>query len=97
MHCSILNLILEKKQDINETIGKRVYLIVMYQYGFLGFPGGKTLPANEEDIKRPSLIPELEKSPEERRGNPLHYSCLEKVMDRGALWVSVLSITKFRT
>ena len=97
MHCSILNLILEKIQDINETIGKRVYLIVMYQYGFLGFPGGKTLPANEEDIKRPSLIPELEKSPEERRGNPLHYSCLEKVMDRGALWVSVLSITKFRT
>ena len=97
MHCSSLNLILEKKQDINETIGKRVYLIVMYQYGFLGFPGGKTLPANEEDIKRPSLIPELEKSPEERHGNPLHYSCLEKVMDRGALWVSVLSITKFRT
>lgn len=71
MHCSSLNLILEKKQDINETIGKRVYLIVMYQYGFLGFPGGKTLPANEEDIKRPSLIPELEKSPEERHGNPL--------------------------
>lgn len=56
MHCDSLHLILEKKKDSNETTGKRVYLIVMYQYGFLGFPGGargKNPPANEGDIRDP--------------------------------------------
>lgn len=41
----------------------------MYQYGFLGFPAGvsgKTLPVNEEDIKGPSLILELKRSPEKK-------------------------------
>ena len=88
MHCRSLSLILEKKNDINKIIGKRFYLIVMYQYGFLGFPAGvsgKTLPVNEEDIKGPSLILELKRSPEEGHGNPLQHSFLEKVMDRGAL------------
>ena len=60
MHCDSLHLILEKKKDSNETTGKRVYLIVMYQYGFLGFPGnarGKNPPANEEDIRDPVWSP----------------------------------------
>ena len=53
MHCSSLNLILENKNNINKIIGKRLYLIVMYQYGFLGFQAGvsgKTLPVNGEDV-----------------------------------------------
>ena len=31
-------------------------------------------------------IPELERSPEKRSGNPLQNSCLENPMDRGAWW-----------
>ena len=30
-----------------------------------------------------------EDSPGERNGNPLHYSCLENPMDRGAWWATV--------
>jgi len=39
----------------------------------------KNLPANARDV---GLIPELERSPGERNGNPLQYSCLGNPMDR---------------
>ena len=41
----------------------------------------KNPPANAGDR---GLIPGLEKSPGEENGNPLQYSCLENLMDRGA-------------
>ena len=49
----------------------------------LGFCGGsvvKNLPANAGDT---SWIPGLGKSPRERNGNPLQYSCLGNPKDRG--------------
>ena len=39
---------------------------------------------NLQQCRRPSWIPGLGKSPGEGNGNPLHYSCLENSMDRGA-------------
>ena len=36
----------------------------------------------------------LGRSPREGNGNPLQYSCLENVMDRGAWWAPVHGITK---
>ena len=63
----------------------------------MGFPGvslAKNMPLSAGDA---GLIPGLRRCPGGGHGNPLHYSCLEKVMDRGALWASALSITKFRT
>ena len=33
-------------------------------------------------------IPGSGRSPGEGNGNPLHYSCLENPMDRGAWWVT---------
>ena len=50
----------------------------------MGFPGGsvvKNSPANSRDV---CLIPGLGRSPEEGNGNPLQYSCLGNVMDKGA-------------
>ena len=50
----------------------------------MGFPGssdGKESACNAGD---PSLIPGLGRSPGERNGNPLKYSCLENPMDKGA-------------
>ena len=47
----------------------------------------KNLPANAEDLGNMGLIPELGKYPGERNSNPLHCSCLENSMDRGAWWV----------
>ena len=49
-----------------------------------GFPGGsvvKNLPANAGDT---NLILGSGRSPGERNGNPLQYSCLENPMDSEA-------------
>ena len=43
----------------------------------------KNLPANTGDM---GSIPSLERSPGGGHGNPLQYSCLENLMDRGAQW-----------
>ena len=59
-----------------------------------GFPGGsvvKNLPANTGDE---GSIPALGKSPGERNGNPLQYSCLGNPMDRGAWWATVHTVSK---
>ena len=49
-----------------------------------GFPGGsvvKNPPASVGDV---GPVPGSERSPGERDGNPLQYSCLENPMVRGA-------------
>ena len=45
----------------------------------------------------PGLIPEMGRSPGERNGNPLQYSCLENSMDGGAWWATVHGVTKSQT
>ena len=50
----------------------------------MGCPGdsdGKESARNAVDL---GSIPRLERFPEQGQGNPLQYSCLENVMDRGA-------------
>ena len=44
----------------------------------------KNLPANVGDSRHTGSIPRSGSSPGEGNGNPLHYSCLENPMDRGA-------------
>ena len=39
-------------------------------------------------------ILELGRSPGGGNGNPLQYSCLENLMDRGAWWATVHEVTK---
>ena len=39
-------------------------------------------------------IPGLGRSPEEGNGNPLQYSCLENLMDKGALQATVHEVAK---
>ena len=43
-----------------------------------------------------SSIPWLGRSPGEGNGNPLHYSCLENPMDRGARWFIVHGVARVR-
>ena len=53
----------------------------------MGFPGGsvvKNLPANAGDAGDMGSIPGLGRSPGGGDGNPLQYSCLENLIDRGA-------------
>ena len=42
-------------------------------------------------------IPGLGRSPVEVYGNPLHYSCLENPMDRGAWQITVQGVAKSQT
>ena len=63
----------------------------------VSFPGGsvdKNLPANTGDM---GSIPGLRRSPGEGNGNPLQYSCLKNLMDRGAWQATVHRITKSQT
>ena len=54
----------------------------------------KNLPANAGDIRDLGLIPGSGRSPGGGRGNPLEYSCLENLMDRGAWCVTVHRVAK---
>ena len=49
----------------------------------------KNPPANVEGIRYMGSIPGLGRSPRGGRGNPLQYSCLENLMDRGA-WRAIV-------
>ena len=53
----------------------------------------KNLPANTGDIRDAGLIPESGRSPGERHGNPLQYSCLGNLMERGTWWATVHRVT----
>ena len=61
----------------------------------LGFPGssyGKESAGNAGDL---GSTPGSGRSPGERKGNPLQYSCLENAMDRGA-WQAIQSMKSQR-
>ena len=51
------------------------------KWGFLGGSDGKEPACNAGDL---GAVPALGRSPGERNGKPLQYSCLEDSMDRGA-------------
>ena len=48
----------------------------------------KNLSTNAMDIRNTSSILRSKRSPGEGNGNPLQYSCLENLMDRGAWWAT---------
>ena len=54
----------------------------------------QTVKASAYNAGDPGLIPGLGRSPGEKNGNPLQYSCLENPMDRGTWWATVHRITK---
>ena len=54
----------------------------------------KNPPANAGDVRDAVSIPGSGRSPGIGNGNPLQYSCLENLMERGALWATVHVVTK---
>jgi len=58
---------------------------------FLGFPGGSD--SKECNAGDPGSIPESGRSPGGGHGNPLQYSCLKNLVDRGAWWAIVHEVT----
>ena len=59
----------------------------------MGFPGGSVV-SSECNAGGEGLIPGLGRSLGEGNGNPLHYSCLENPMDRGAWLATVPEVAK---
>ena len=66
-------------------------ILVFYKTGFPGGSVVKNLPVNAGDR---GLIPGLGRSFGIGNGNPLQYSCLGNLMDRGAWWATVHGVTK---
>ena len=64
---------------------------VSWLLSFSGDTVVKNLPAKAEDA---GSIPGLGRSPGVGNGNPLQYSCLENLMDRGAWWAIAHRVTK---
>jgi len=60
-------------------------------------PVVKNLPVNAGNIKDEVSVLESGRYPAEENGNPLQYSCLENLMDRGAWWATVHRISKNQT
>ena len=57
----------------------------------------KNPPTNAWDAGDVGSIPGLVRSPGRGTGNPLHYSCLENLINRGAWQTEVHGVTKSRT
>ena len=57
----------------------------------------KNLPASAGQVTHSGPVPGLGRSSGEENGNPLQYSCLENLTDRGAWWATVHRVTKSRT
>jgi len=57
----------------------------------------KDLPANAAGLRDTGLIPVLGRAPGGEHGNPLQYSCLENLRDRGAWWATVHRVGKSQT
>ena len=54
----------------------------------------KNQPANAGDAGNVGSVPGFGRSPGERNGNPLQYSCLENPRDRGAWHTAVHGVAK---
>ena len=60
-------------------------------------PGGSEVKVSACNAGDLGSILGLGRSPGEGNGNPLQYSCLENLMDRGAWWATVHRVTKSQT
>ena len=63
----------------------------------LGFPGGSDGKESACNLGDLSSIPGSGRSPGEKNGNPLQYSCLENPMDEGDTWATVHGFTELDT
>ena len=64
---------------------------------YQGFPGGSDGQESACNAGDPGLIPGLGRSPGERNGNSLQYSCLENSMNRGAWHLQFMGSQKSDT
>ena len=78
----------------NSLSGQQLLGSIKYDGGFSGDSDGKESAYNTGHL---GLIPRSGRSPGGGNGYPLHYSCLENPVDRGAWLATVHGVTKSRT
>ena len=64
---------------------------------WMDFPGGSDGKQSAFSAGDPGSIPGSRRSPGEKNGYPLRYSCLENSTHRGAWWATVHGVTKSQT
>ena len=69
-------------------------MVILERWGFPVASVIKNLPANAGDARDSGFIPQLGRSPREGNGNPLQYSCLGNLMDRGAWCAAVYGVAE---
>ena len=62
--------------------------------GAKGFPGGSDCKESACSVGDLGSILGLGRSPGGGHGNPLQYSCLQNLLDRGAWWATVHGIAR---
>ena len=72
------------------------YMPVRYFMGPPGWLSGQKSTCGTRNTEDTDSVPRLGRSPG-GHSNPLHYSCLENPMDRGAWWVTVYRVAMSRT
>ena len=71
-------------------------LFLCYHMLLWCFPGGSDSKESACNVGDLDLLPGSGRSPGERNGYPLQYSCLENLIDRAAWWaVTVHGVEKF--
>ena len=96
---------MEIHQDLLYTTGNYTrYLVIAHkgkesekEWAFQVLLAVKNLAANAGDTRDMGSIPWWGRSPGGGRGNPLQYSCMENLMDRGACWATVHGVIKSET
>ena len=72
-------------------------IMTMNHSGVSWWLSGKESACSAGDIGAMGSIPGLGRSPGGEHCNPLQYSCLENLMDKGAWWATVHGVSKSQT
>ena len=62
-----------------------------------GFPGGSDSKESAHNVEGPGSIPGWGRSPGVGHGDPLQYSCLGNITERGPWWATVHGVTESHT
>ena len=95
-HHFLSQFFVQNVSHVFNTLVAREARICRWAHGFPGATCGKEPACKCRKTWDVSLILGLRRSPGGGPSNPLHYSCLDNSMDRGACWATVHGVTKSR-
>ena len=98
LHCRafLLRISMPKMSEMTWSFYFIIYFFLKFS-GVLGVSVGKESACDAGDEGGRGSVSGSGRSPAGENGNPLHYSCLENSMERGAWRVVVHGVTKSRT